>query len=82
MDHTKTTARLLLACAATLLLAGCGAESERFEDNRDDGVYLRVVDAEGNPVEGVRVHVISVPDADLDAATVPIDDGTCYGEEQ
>lgn len=64
-----------------LLLAGCGAESERFPDNRDPGVYLRVVDASGHPVEGVEIHVISVPTVDLDGATVPVDASTCYGEE-
>ena len=83
--HRSRIAVLTVVACGTLCLTGCGAESERFDTpvgNRDAGVYLQVLDAQGYPVEGVEVHVITVPDVELGDATISIDPATCYGTEQ
>ena len=66
--------------ALGLCLGGCNDSSVTINDTRDPGLYLKVVDQAGNPVEGVRVHLVALPDLGQGDALVPIPEDDCTGE--
>ncbi len=70
-----------LALVALLgLCTACDDETVTINDTRDPGLYLTVVDEAGNPVEGVRVHLVALPDEGQGEARVEIPDSDCRGE--
>ena len=74
--------RRVFAASLVLLLAaaGCDDENVTLNDTREAGLYLQVVDAQGNPVEGVRVHLVSLPDEGQGEALVAMPEEACHGE--
>ena len=61
------------------LFISCDKDKDQL-DNGDDsppGIYGQVVDANGQPLEGVEIHLIAAQDVQIAATMVTVPDSLC-----
>ena len=71
----------LLPWLLLLMIGIVGCDKNKDEDNGSDdslpGIYGQIVDADGQPLEGVEVHLITVQGIEIDGVEVTVPDSLC-----
>ena len=64
-----------------LVIGIAGCEKDKDDDNGSDdsppGIYGLVVDANGQPLEGVAIHLIAAQGIEIDGIEVTVPDSLC-----
>ena len=69
----------LFALLIMSLIISCDKDKDQSDDGDDSppGIYGQVVDANGQPLEGVEIHLIAAQGVEINGVEVTVPDSLC-----